>query len=194
MRQSLHYAKGFVAFWDRRMVNSRGTAAADARSRALETLRLAARALMPHLVTADERTELQLIDEAIARLTRTWATPSGLEDFDATRLDHLLDLAGPDLAEELLARLTEDLITTGDKLDLGSADTDWALLREGSHVLISLAGSVGALSLQARAEALNALAHRQDRDALLSLMPSLTGELSALIDLVRRTTPTGLNQ
>ena len=110
-------------------------------------------------------------------------------------MGHLLDLAGPDLAEELLARLTEDLTTTGEKLELGTAETDWTLLREGSHVLISLAGSVGALSLQGMAETLNALAHRQDSEALLVLMPPLAAELATLINLVHaRPTPTGISR
>lgn len=67
------------------------------------------------------------------------------------------------MAIELLARLTEDLIAT-DTLETGAAVADWKRLREGSHALISLAGSVGALSLQSMSEDLNAVAHRQDRD------------------------------
>jgi HPt (histidine-containing phosphotransfer) domain-containing protein len=197
LRQSLHYANVTFAFSDDLALHPQATGSmtvtgTDARSQALEGLRLAARALMPHLATTDQRADLRLIDEAIARLALEPRPPGGISDFDPTRLGHLLDLAGPELAEELLARLTEDLTTTGEKLDLGAAGADWTLLREGSHVLISLAGSVGAISLQAMAETLNALAHRHDLDTLQTLMPPLTGELSALIDLVRRTTPTGL--
>jgi HPt (histidine-containing phosphotransfer) domain-containing protein len=191
MRQSLHYAKQFFAFLEGRTMSREGITIPDAKTRALEDLRLAARALMPHLSSPGHHAELQLIDEAIVRLSRPEPSTTGLRDFDAARLSHLLDLAGPDIAEELLARLTEDLTSTSEKLDLGTARADWALLREGSHVLISLAGSVGALSLQEMAEALNALSHRQDHEALTALMPPLAGELSALIALIRRTTPTG---
>jgi HPt (histidine-containing phosphotransfer) domain-containing protein len=166
----------------------------DVKSRALEELRRATQALEPHLDSADQRADLRLIDEAIGRLAKAQTSRGGISEFDPTRLGHLLDLAGPDLAEELLARLTEDLSATGEKLALGTAAADWTLLREGSHVLISLAGSVGAISLQGMAETLNALAHQQDQDTLQTLMPPLTGELSALIDLVRRTTPAGLTR
>ena len=55
--------------------------------------------------------------------------------------------------------------------------------------LISLSGSVGALSLQAMSESLNAIAHRQDQGALDALMPPLSGELVALIQLIRATRP-----
>ena len=93
------------------------------------------------------------------------------------------------LAVELLARLTEDLTATQDLLETGAAEADWKRLREGSHVLISLSGSVGALSLQAMSEDLNAIAHRQDRAALDVLMPPLAGELATLIQLIRATRP-----
>jgi HPt (histidine-containing phosphotransfer) domain-containing protein len=160
---------------------------ADPRAAALNDLWHAIDALRPHL-EAMERTDLFLIEEAAARLSQPPSTEeTGIADFDPTRLGHLLEITGPDLAPELLARLTEDLTNTQDILAAGAEDADWKRLREGSHVLISLSGSVGALSLQAMAESLNALAHRQDRDGLALLMPSLNGELAALIRLIRAT-------
>lgn len=162
----------------------------DARSRALEDLRQAVEALRPHLATPDQQAALFLIDEAVARLTDPGqAGLTGLMDFDASRLSHLLDITGPDLAVELLARLTEDLTTTQGTLILGAETADWTRLREGSHVLISLAGSVGALSLQMMAESLNDIAHRQDRKAVAKLMPPLETELASLIQLIRATQP-----
>jgi HPt (histidine-containing phosphotransfer) domain-containing protein len=165
----------------------------NAKSKALNDLRSAVEALRPHLTTPDQQATLFLIDEATARLQDPVlagpAGPIGLSDFDASRLSHLMTLTGPDLAVELLARLTEDLTSTEAQLDLGVATADWKRLREGSHVLISLSGSVGALSLQAMAETLNAIAHRQDRDALDALMPPLSGELASLIRLIRATQP-----
>jgi HPt (histidine-containing phosphotransfer) domain-containing protein len=164
----------------------------DAKSRALEGLRQAVEALRPHLTTPDQQANLFLIEEAAARLAEPAQTVGpGLMDFDASRLSHLLEITGPDLAVELLARLTEDLTTTQEKLDQGAATADWKRLREGSHVLISLSGSVGAMSLQTMAESLNAIAHRQESDALSTLMPPLGAELSSLIQLIRATQPPG---
>lgn len=164
----------------------------DAKSRALESLRRAVEALRPHLTTPDQQANLFLIDEAAARLAEpVKAGGAGLMDFDASRLSHLLEITGPDLAVELLARLTEDLTETREKLDQGAAAGDWKRLREGSHVLISLSGSVGAMSLQTMAESLNAIAHRQESDALTTLMPPLRAELSSLIQLIRATQPPG---
>jgi hypothetical protein len=158
----------------------------------LDDLRRAIDALRPHLITPDQQAALFLIEEAAARLSDSRPTnPLGLMDFDPARLSHLLDLAGPDMAAELLARLTEDLTMTQATLGLGATTSDWKRLREGSHVLISLSGSVGALSLQTMSEALNAVAHRQDDAALAALMPQLSAELESLIQLIRATRPPG---
>lgn len=162
----------------------------DSKSRALEGLRAAVAALRPHLTTPGQQADLMLIEETMDRLAeRAQGSPTGLMEFDASRLSHLLEITGPDLAVELLARLTEDLVTTRDTLNRGAAEADWKRLREGSHVLISLSGSVGALSLQGMAEGLNALAHRQDSAGLTSLMPPLEAELASLIQLIRATQP-----
>lgn len=166
-----------------------GAARADRLPQALAALRKAARDLSPLLSSDRQRDALADIEAAIARLDAASAAPvdlpaAGLAEFDAARLNHLLQLTGPDLAQELLARLTEDLTATLRNLDQGAAETDWKRLREGSHVLISLAGSVGALSLQASAETLNAIAHAQDQASLQAILPGLRGELQALIALV----------
>lgn len=155
----------------------------------LQDLRRAVEALRPHLPTTDQQAELSLIEAAVSRLSAPRPVPTGLADFDPARLETLFTITGPGLAPELLARLTEDLTATQDLLETGAASADWKRLREGSHVLISLAGSVGALSLQAMSESLNAIAHRQDDDALDALMPPLTAELVILIQLIRATRP-----
>lgn len=164
--------------------------ASPAKLQALAALYQAVAALRPCLDTADDLSVLDQIEDAAARLADP-APPTGpgLKEFDQSRLGHLLEITGPDLAVELLARLNEDLSATEAKLAQAAGDLDWKALREGSHVLISLSGSVGALSLQAMAESLNAIAHDRDQAALDSLMPPLAGELAALIGLIRSTTP-----
>lgn len=168
-------------------MNSPVDAPTDPLEGPLQDLRRAVRALRPHLETTDQKADLLVIEDAVARLSQPHAAAPSLADFDPSRLSHLMEITGPDLAVELLARLTEDLTSTQDLLATGSASFDWKRLREGSHVLISLSGSVGALSLQAMSENLNAIAHRQDRDAVVALMPPLTSELDALIRLIRTT-------
>lgn len=164
--------------------------APPAKLQALAALYQAVAALRPYLDTAEQQSALAQIEEAAARIADPLAMAgSGLKEFDQSRLSHLLEITGPDLAAELLARLTEDLTATEAKLAQAVGDLDWKALREGSHVLISLSGSVGALSLQAMAERLNAIAHARDQAALDPLMPPLSGELAALIGLIRNTMP-----
>lgn len=163
--------------------------AADPIRGPLQDLRRAVEALRPHLLAVDQLADLSLIEAAVSRLSAPFPAATVLAQFDPNCLEHLLTITGPGLAGELLARLTEDLTATQELLDTGAETADWKRLREGSHVLISLSGSVGALSLQAMSESLNAIAHQQDRTALDTLMPPLSGELAALIQLIRATRP-----
>jgi HPt (histidine-containing phosphotransfer) domain-containing protein len=184
----LQYAKLAAPRPDR--MTPEGSIAADPRSGALSDLRRAVQALRLLVRSPDDLAELSVIDAALLRLSQpARSTGIGIADFDPTRLAGLLQITGPELAPELLARLTEDLTNTQDTLTAAAPSADWKRLREGSHVLISLAGSVGALSLQALSESLNAMAHAQDSDALVDLMPPLDAELAALIRLIRATRP-----
>ncbi|WP_137110124.1 hypothetical protein [Rhodobacter sp. SY28-1] len=165
---------------------------AGGKTQALANLRQAVEGLRPYLSSTDEQAALLLIEETAARLAEPQAVGvTGLMDFDPTRLSHLMEITGPELAVELLARLTEDLTATETSLLSGAGGRNWKALREGSHVLISLSGSVGAISLQTMAENLNAIAHSQDQDALDRLMPPLASELASLIRLIRGTRPAG---
>jgi HPt (histidine-containing phosphotransfer) domain-containing protein len=107
--------------------------------------------------------------------------------FDPDRLRRLLDLVGPTEAQAFLTQLDEDLSDCASRIAAASARQDWTALREASHVLVSLAGSAGALSLQAVAEALNAAAHARNTAALTDLHGQLAPDLSRLIALVRAT-------
>jgi HPt (histidine-containing phosphotransfer) domain-containing protein len=107
--------------------------------------------------------------------------------FDPDRLRRLLDLVGPTEAQAFLTQLDRDLSDCDRQIAAASARQDWTALREASHILVSLAGSAGALSLQAMAEALNAAAHAQDTAALADLHGQIAPDLSRLIALVRAT-------
>lgn len=169
-----------------------GPTSATSRSEALSDLRQAVHAFSGFAETPAHRADLALIEEAIARLAAAASSaPVEIREFDPSRLAHLMDLTGPDLAQELLVRLTEDLAGVLEVVENERVAGDWKRLREATHVLISLSGSVGALSLQAMAEALNAAAHRQDQDASVAILPALTQELQALIAYVRATQASG---
>ena len=100
--------------------------------------------------------------------------------FDKARLLRLIDLVGPDQAPEFLAQLDRDLADCDARIARGGPAGDWGALRDGSHVLTSLAGSAGALGLQDLAQRLNAVAHAQDSEGLADLGPRIAAELAAL--------------
>ncbi len=160
----------------------------DARKTALDDLFHAVSALAPHLHSADDQAILSRLRADVARLARPgFQSTPGLHDFDPTRFQRLIDLTGPALAGTLLLQLADDLGRCRTLALTGAEDLNWDALRESSHILISLAGSVGALSLQAMAETLNTAAHGQDATEARQLTPVLVAELDALIALVRAT-------
>lgn len=153
------------------------------RDSALGNLNRAIAALAEHLHAPQDMADLAQLRLVAARL----ASAPGMAEFDPARFRHLLTLAGPTMQAALLSHLCTDLAKCGTDLRDGLDHKDWTALREGSHVLISLAGSVGALSLQAMAERLNSLAHERNLADAAALMPGLASELDALLQLVRAT-------
>lgn len=150
------------------------------------------------LADARESSEVALLRSVAHQLAADRQAPGpapkpvpnpALKSYDPARFRRLLDLAGPDHAGELLARLAEDLETTRQTAATAAGHLDWPALRGASHVLISLAGSVGALSLQSMSEQLNTAATDHDTPALPMLMPGLLAELDALIAIVNATSP-----
>ncbi|MEM9392940.1 MAG: response regulator [Pseudomonadota bacterium] len=100
------------------------------------------------------------------------------------RLDRLLEIAGPSGASELLKRLSSDLRRVQQNMSRGVAEMDQSLLRAETHVLISLAGAVGAEGLHALANRLNGAAHRLDESEIVALGSEAEMRTKALITLV----------
>jgi hypothetical protein len=105
--------------------------------------------------------------------------------FDPDCLRRLLCLVGPTDAATFLMQLDRDLSDCGLQIALAAEQQDWTVLREASHVLVSLAGSTGAIALQSLAEALNAAAHRQDKAVLPDLAMQLSADLARLVAVVK---------
>jgi len=107
---------------------------------------------------------------------------------DLTPLLRLADIAGPTAAAELFARLQEDLATAQAGLTAAAAAHDLQGMRNHSHVVIALAGTVGAHTLHRDAVHLNSLANDPgaDADTAFALASMLGAELSGLINDVQR--------
>lgn len=81
--------------------------------------------------------------------------PAGM---DAAVLQNLLALCGPETGRELLVRIVKDLTTLRHGLVEAANGADSAAIRAHSHVLVAIAGTIGASGLQQMAQDLNDLA------------------------------------
>lgn len=112
------------------------------------------------------------------------AAPKGT--LDRNRFEAILQAAGPSGRGELLDHLLQDLRSVQDALQQAVQANDTATTRAQSHILISLAGAIGADRLQNMAEALNAAAHKNRLSDAQSLVQSCDEALAALITQVDR--------
>lgn len=108
--------------------------------------------------------------------------------YDRATLRHLLGIAGPQGAEELLTRLKADLRSAQRELADGLARADMPVVRAKTHVLISLTGAIRASCAQKEAERMNDAAHARDQAALAALGPVALQRLERLIAAVDRET------
>jgi len=105
---------------------------------------------------------------------------------DNERLNRLLDISGPKGALELLDRLTSDLENIQQQIRQGVRNMDQAQLRSQTHVLISLAGAVGAEQLQNLARMLNSTVHKLDQDAISDLSTQADHGITDLLHLIKQ--------
>ncbi len=104
---------------------------------------------------------------------------------DAKVFERLMLLAGPETARELLDQLLVDLGSAQAAIAGTSQQIDWNILRMQCHILVAVAGSVGATQVLRQAELLRAAAQHFDTDAAPRLMADLLQQLQALIAFVR---------
>lgn len=106
---------------------------------------------------------------------------------EAAAFAHLLDIAGAEMANTLIAQFQNDLRDVQIKLTAAFAEPDWATLRGASHVLIALAGTAGALALEAAARCLNQSANDNDSAGLDEYGPSVQNGLASLLRFMDQT-------
>jgi HPt (histidine-containing phosphotransfer) domain-containing protein len=105
---------------------------------------------------------------------------------DPERLTRLLEIAGPEDSSELLRRLSGDLTRVRDNIVAALNNADIAALRAETHVLISLAGAVGAERLHQLAKHMNADVHRQDTVSLRASGREAQRLIDLVLDLIER--------
>ena len=138
---------------------------------------------------------LETFGQAIANVLRRSAlndgeaaiqVEEGLAEFNRDCFDRLIAVAGPDASRELLIRLAADLRNCERNLVAGLAEHDMTTIRAETHVLIALAGAVGAERLSGLAQNLNAIAHRQREGDIATLGEECLGQLDRLIHFIMK--------
>lgn len=98
--------------------------------------------------------------------------------------DALCQAIGPDMMAELLEKVVADL----GAVRLGLAETltssDCKPVRANSHILISVAGAIGATRLQRYAQSLNAVAHGDNAAAMAGQIHCCLVEIDAAVEFV----------
>ena len=104
-------------------------------------------------------------------------------------LQRLMELAGPQMAQELVERLGADLDAVAQALRAAGAAGDWTALGAQSHILIALAGAAGAPEVVSLAKALNRIAQKSDLAALRRTLPDCLGQIAALCARIGQLVP-----
>lgn len=95
------------------------------------------------------------------------ATANPDSDIQMDIYDGLKDIIGHDSMLELLSKVQNDLTNVLEGVTKGGTDKDVSLIRANTHILISVAGAIGAVNLQHIAEQLNATAKLEDWGRIL---------------------------
>jgi HPt (histidine-containing phosphotransfer) domain-containing protein len=115
---------------------------------------------------------------------QTPSTPS-FEPLDRSRFENLLEVVGTKGAQELITRLTIDLQTVQSRMKAAISAADQAELRRQTHVLISLAGAVGADKLQRLAQTMNTAAHKMDQAAIQQMGQDADENINAVLRIIQ---------
>ncbi|MFV0475529.1 MAG: response regulator [Pikeienuella sp.] len=124
---------------------------------------------------------LSLMDQRAARVVA--ARPAAV--IERMIYESLSASIGPEAMTELLARIEADLQAM--RADLGEAvgSGDLDLIARASHVMISVAGSIGAVRLQRQAERMNRLAHGGEAEPAARLAVDALPELERVVGFVQ---------
>jgi CheY-like chemotaxis protein len=103
----------------------------------------------------------------------------------------LAEAIGPEAMVDLLSKIEVDLGRAEAQVARGVAEDDRAAVAAATHVLISVAGAVGAKGLQSVAQKLNAAAHGRGDADLHDLGAQIATQLAALRSFVSSRTAVG---
>ena len=104
---------------------------------------------------------------------------------DQAIYDALCEAIGAETMAELLEKVIADLISAQRDLASALGELDRAPIRSASHILISVAGAIGAVRLQHCAQDLNAVAHTDAADRIAATTRACIYEIDAAVAFAR---------
>ena len=103
---------------------------------------------------------------------------------DRAVYDGMAQMIGPDFLSEFLDKVIMDFEAVNAGLTAANSTDDFSGMRSHSHVLISVAGAIGATRLQMLAEELNAAAHANSADETKPLNSACIAGISDVIEFL----------
>jgi two-component system, OmpR family, aerobic respiration control sensor histidine kinase ArcB len=113
------------------------------------------------------------------------AAPEG-PVIDMTVFEGLAAALGAETMAELLENVKSDLASAEAALVEAIRRSDTAAIRATSHILIAIAGAIGAYRLQFRARRLNSAAQAGEQDGLAAKVCACLGEINAVMAFAGR--------
>ncbi|MFQ5622539.1 MAG: ATP-binding protein [Paracoccaceae bacterium] len=115
-------------------------------------------------------------------------TPAGGNVVDREIYDALVDAVGPDSMAELLEKVAEDMESVRAGIGEGAAAADPSQIRANTHILVSVAGVIGATKLQSLAESLNAMAKQPSHPDMKTTSEQCVNCITEVLDHIRTNT------
>jgi CheY-like chemotaxis protein len=104
---------------------------------------------------------------------------------DRNIYDSLAKAIGPDAMVGLLGKVGPDVQGARDRLVCALDPIDLGEIRSVTHILISVAGAIGAVPVQERAKQMNVAGHRDDVAVIQREMQGLLGQIDRTLEFVQ---------
>lgn len=106
-------------------------------------------------------------------------------EIDRATYDALASAVGQDAFSDLLSKVDGDMTDAYGRMTRAISESDMSELRAATHILMSVAGAIGAVGLQGMAQRLNRAAHEDDEATIRDVGASAIGEGKRVISFVR---------
>jgi len=113
------------------------------------------------------------------------AHPSAPQRIDMEVYRSLADSIGPAAMADLLEKIESDLIDAQAEIQRGRRAGQEQPIRRASHVLVSVAGAIGADALQMLAQRLNSAAHSREFPEVICIAGEIFDEIDGVLAFVR---------